>query len=207
MNGAPYSHFQAVVFDIGRVLVDVDVPRAVRGVAELAGVGHYEAEVAMFGPHHRKLSCGTIDAASFHAEVCRGLGKQLPFERFRERWCDMFSPVPDMEPLVAAVARRHPVYLCSNTDPLHYAHLRAENPILSYAKGAVLSYEVGHEKPDPDIFRALLDRFALRPEGTIFIDDRTENVTGAEACGIHGIVFEGAADLQAALVELGVLPA
>jgi HAD superfamily hydrolase (TIGR01509 family) len=118
----------------------------------------------------------------------------------------MFSELPEMEPLVATLSHRFPIYLCSNTDPLHFEHLRSNAPILSFARGAVLSYEVRREKPDPAIYQALFDRFALDPARTLFIDDREENVAGAAAVGMTGLVFEGAEELRTDLVEMGVLP-
>lgn len=195
----------AVVFDIGRVLVQVDVTRAVRRVAELAGVGEFEAEFALFGPHYRRFARGAIDGPAFHAEVCRHLERTIPYDRFTLAWCDMFDDMPGMEPLVAALAQRAPIFLCSNTDPLHYGYLRAHSPLLSYARGAALSFEIGSEKPELEIYRALLARCGLDPARTAFVDDREENVAAAIELGMAGLVFESAEDLRADLIEMGVL--
>jgi HAD superfamily hydrolase (TIGR01509 family) len=197
---------RTIVFDIGRVLIGVDVSRAVKRFARIAGVGAFEAEFALFGPHYRRFTVGEIDGVGFHGEVCRELGRRVDYERFVEAWCDMFSELPEMEPLVATLSHRFPIYLCSNTDPLHFEHLRTTAPILSFARGAVLSYEVRREKPDPAIYQALLARFALDPATTLFIDDREENVAGAAAVGMTGLVFDGVEDLRTDLVEMRVLP-
>jgi HAD superfamily hydrolase (TIGR01509 family) len=196
---------QAIVFDIGRVLVGIDIPRGVRRLAQAAGVGEFEAEFALFGPHYREFARGRLGPAGFHEAVCRAIGAPMGYEQFREAWCDMFAEMPQMEPLVAALSHSYPLYLCSNTDPLHYAHVREQSPILGYARGAVLSYEVGHEKPAPEIYRELLARFGLSAQATLFIDDREENVAGALALGLSGLVFEGAEELRADLVEMGLL--
>jgi HAD superfamily hydrolase (TIGR01509 family) len=197
----------AIVFDIGRVLVSIDVPRCVRHLAALAGVGEFESEFALFGGHYRRFARGEIDGPAFHAEVCKRLEREIPYERFTAAWCDMFDESPGMESIVAAVSHRFPIYLCSNTDPLHYAHLRATNPLLSYAAGAILSYEVGSEKPEAKIYETLMSRFSLPHGSALFIDDREENVTGASEHGLVGMLFESAEDLRADLVEMGVLTA
>lgn len=55
--------------------------------------------------------------------------------------------------------------------------------------GVVFSYRIKKLKPDPEIYEYLCDEFWLEPEESVFIDDRAENIAGAEKCGIHGIVF------------------
>ena len=56
-----------------------------------------------------------------------------------------------------------------------------------------------------EIYRLLLERYALKAERTVFVDDRAENVAGAEAVGMIGILFEGALPLRESLNRLGLL--
>jgi len=60
-------------------------------------------------------------------------------------------------------------------------------------------------KPDPAIYRLLLDRYAIDPHRAIFIDDVALNAEGAQAVGIHGIHFTSAPALRAELAALGLL--
>jgi putative hydrolase of the HAD superfamily len=64
---------------------------------------------------------------------------------------------------------------------------------------------VGLRKPDPAIHRLALDVLRARPEETIFIDDRQENVQGAASLGIHGIRYTGEESLLGELKKLGVV--
>ena len=63
----------------------------------------------------------------------------------------------------------------------------------------VMSYTIKKMKPDPAIYNYLCDENWLEPEESVFIDDRQENVNGAEAVGIHGILFK---DYETAKQEL-----
>jgi 2-haloacid dehalogenase len=63
----------------------------------------------------------------------------------------------------------------------------------------VVSGEVKMLKPDPAIYYLALDRFGLRPEDALFIDDRLINVEGARAVGMHAHLFTSAAALEAEL--------
>ena len=60
-------------------------------------------------------------------------------------------------------------------------------------------------KPDPAIYYLALDRFRLRPEEALFIDDRQINVDGAEAVGMQAHLFTDADDLRARLEAEGLL--
>jgi putative hydrolase of the HAD superfamily len=73
-----------------------------------------------------------------------------------------------------------------------------------YFKVALSSCYVGLRKPDPAMYRRALDILGSAPERTLFIDDRAENVAGAEAARIKGIQFTGAEALRKELGKLGV---
>jgi 2-haloacid dehalogenase len=76
---------------------------------------------------------------------------------------------------------------------------------LRWFRGIVVSGEVGVIKPDPRIFELLIDRFAIDPEDTVYIDDVEANVIAARPFGIHSIQFTTAAALREELVGLGLL--
>ena len=65
-----------------------------------------------------------------------------------------------------------------------------------------ISFIEGVVKPDPEIYKILLNRYDLKAEECVFIDDTEENVIGAEKLGIKGIVFTGYEDASARLNEI-----
>ena len=69
----------------------------------------------------------------------------------------MFEPWEEMEEVVAHLARRYPLYLLSNTNPLHFRYVRKCFPSLfKHFRALVLSYRVGSRKPETAIFQALV---------------------------------------------------
>lgn len=95
--------------------------------------------------------------------------------------------------------RGHKIYLLSNyPDFMFKAHSKKWG-FLKYTDGRTVSYEHHVMKPDPKIYHILLDKYSLDPAGCVFIDDRPENIAGAENVGIHGILFEGYEKTSAAL--------
>ena len=77
---------------------------------------------------------------------------------------------------------------------------------LPYTDGGVFSYLVKLLKPDPAIYRLLLERYGLRAEESVFLDDMTENVAGARSVGMRGIVFSTLTQALGELEGMGVCP-
>lgn len=92
------------------------------------------------------------------------------------------------------------VYILSNYGSWTYEKTREKAlNFLDDVDGAVFSYQVKQIKPDPDIFQSLFEKFSLKPEECVFLDDLAANIEGAKKMGMHGIVFT---DLESALEEL-----
>jgi len=71
----------------------------------------------------------------------------------------------------------------------------------------VVSWELGVLKPDARIYRIALERLGVPAGEALFVDDRPENVAGAEAVGMRGLVFTGDASVEALRRTLdGALP-
>jgi putative hydrolase of the HAD superfamily len=84
------------------------------------------------------------------------------------------------------------VYLLSNYGRTSFEAARDHGRLsfLPMVDGGVISYEVQIVKPEPGIYKALLDKYNLKAEECIFLDDRADNIAAAEALGFHGIVVE-----------------
>ena len=83
------------------------------------------------------------------------------------------------------------VYILSNYGDWTYRRTK-DNALdfLPLTDGAIFSYTVKQIKPDFEIYETLLNQYRLKPDECVFIDDRMENIEGAEKAGIHGICFE-----------------
>jgi putative hydrolase of the HAD superfamily len=68
----------------------------------------------------------------------------------------------------------------------------------------VWSFQLGIAKPDPAIYRHTLDELGSRPEETLFIDDKRENVEAARALGIQAIQYSTVERLRADLIATGL---
>ncbi len=197
---------EAVVFDIGNVLVEWDP------------VGFYDRVI---GVERRRLLMAEVDLEGMNASVDRGarmaeavaaLAARHPewrdeIEMWHLRWIEMFAPVIDhsVRLLRALRARGVPVLALTNfgADTLEVA--RAHYPFLAEFDRAFVSGELRVMKPEPAIYEAVEAECGVAPDRLLFADDRPENVEAARARGWGVHLFEGPAGWAARLVAEGLL--
>ena len=94
------------------------------------------------------------------------------------------------------------IYLLSNYSEDHFAYIRNHFKFFGLEDGMVISYQEKCLKPEARIYNILLDRYGLAAEECVFLDDTPENIEGARAVGMKGIVFTGYAEGRRMLEEL-----
>lgn len=193
-----------LIFDFGAVLVDWNP---------------YYLYDPYFGDHARAEDFlqtihafdwnAQVDAGRPSAEITEETVAQFPqwekeIRMFYGRWIEMMGgPIPGMEALVREYkARGYGVWGLTNWSNEFFPLVRDRYPVFQVLDGYVVSGVEKIIKPDARLYRILLDRFGLKAEECVFIDDNAANVAGAEAVGIHGIVFHDASQLRTDLDAL-----
>jgi HAD superfamily hydrolase (TIGR01509 family) len=176
---------EAVVFDLGKVLVDFDFSLAAR---KLAARGTLAAEsvrvIIQESPALVRLESGISTNEEFYEEVQQLTGFRGAFAEFATIFADIFTPMDEMIALHSRVRNRGlPTYILSNSNDLAIAHIRRTCPFFSTFDGYVFSYEVKSMKPNPEIYEAL-ERLTGKPaQALLYVDDRIENVKAGAARG------------------------
>jgi putative hydrolase of the HAD superfamily len=204
----PADQPRAVIFDIGRVLVRVDIGRAMKGFAENIRLSPEEIWSAIEkDPLMTDWQEGRISPADWHQHLNRKLGGSLSFEQFARAWNSALDPQPIHDDhTFELLAKQHKLGLLSNTDPIHVAHLESNFTFFRYfsPKARTYSCTVGASKPGPLIYREALRRVHARPGETVFVDDRPENVEAARNLGMTGIHYQSPERLISELESLGI---
>lgn len=199
---------EAVVFDLGGVLIDWDPRNLYRSLfaGDEAGMERFLREVC--SPTWNAAQ----DAGRPWSEAIDLLVAEHPDQRelivaYRERWHEMLvGPVAGTVAVLSElVASGVPVYALSNWSTETFPIARRQFEFLSWFHGVVLSGEVRLVKPDPAIFRHLIDSFGLHPGTTVFVDDSPANVAAARGLGLIGLEFVDHTVLRHDLRALGVL--
>jgi glucose-1-phosphatase len=203
----PSQKFQTIIFDIGRVLVRVDVARAMQDLARGISLSPQEIWTAIEkDPRWQDWQEGRISPRDWHLHLSKRLGGSLSFEQFTDAWNRALDPQPLQDnSLFESLRKNYRLGLLSNTDPIHVAHLEATFDFFRYFPKSVRTYSciVGSSKPSPLIFRDALKSLRANAENAIFIDDVEAYVAAARSLGLHGIQYQNPALLRADLNAAG----
>lgn len=198
----------AVVFDLGNVLVRWEAARAFDGRLTDAEVEQFFADVDFPALNLRQDAGRPWHEA--RAEVARTHPQHAAtLDLYVERFAHALpGPVPGsaevVDDLRAAGVR---VLGLTNWSAETYHHAVPAAPVIGRLEAVVVSGHEGVVKPDPRIFRVLAERHDLDPARTVFTDDSPVNVAGAAALGYQAVLFTSAPALRAELVARGALPA
>ncbi len=201
------SRFRAIIFDIGRVLIRVDISRAMEGLASGLSLTPPEVWTAIQkDPHWLDWQEGRISPRDWHLHLTKRLGISLTFEQFSEVWNRALDPIPiHTESFLEKLSKNYRLALLSNTDPIHMSNEEARFPFFRLFPIRIYSYRVGASKPDPLIYREALKACKVRAENAVYIDDVPAYAEAAQRLGMTGIVFQSSEQLQSDLRELGIV--
>ena len=199
------AEIKAVIFDLGNVLVNYDIEKAARRFSSASGLSTQEIWKRFFlSKFEQAYTRGKISTREFHRIACKTLGVSIPIATFRHYWNDIFFENPGMDKLLARIKKHYPLYLISNTNALHFTHIKKNFKLLRHFARKFPSHEVGARKPDLKIYRRVLKKVGLRPEETVFIDDMKSFIAGARKTGMHAIHFKGRPALLKTLRKFGI---
>ena len=198
---------RAIIFDIGRVLIRIDVGRAMKSLASETSLSPEELWLAIEkDPRWKDWQEGRISARDWHLHLKQRFGAAATFERFTEAWNLVLDPEPILSnELFEQLSKNYRLGLLSNTDPIHVAYIESRYDFLSHFSVRVYSCAIGAAKPNPLIYREALRACRVRAEEAVYIDDIADYVLAAERLGIAGIQFQSTEQLALAFQRLGLI--
>jgi 2-haloacid dehalogenase len=198
-NAHTHRPVDAVVFDLGGVLVDWNPRHLYRHLfgSDILGMERFLTEVC--GPAWNECQDAGRDWNEAIAEAIRAHPEHADLIRaFRERWTEMLGGEFEDSVAILAELRAHDIPIFALTNWARDTFLIAEEryPFLQWFKQVMVSGREGMAKPNPAIFRLMLQRFALSAERTLFIDDSIRNVEAASKIGLKAILYRDAGQLR-----------
>jgi HAD superfamily hydrolase (TIGR01509 family) len=198
---------KAVVFDLGKVLVEFDYGIAGRKLAARAHMA--AADLGRFLVHVPlilRYETGLISSEQFYQEVRAASGFLGDMEEFASLFADIFTPIEPMIQLHAQLrSEGFPTFIFSNTNELAIRFIRRNFPFFQNFDGYILSYEHGSMKPDAKLYEVVEASSACRGAEILYIDDRPENIEAGAARGWRAILQESPEKTAALVRKLGLL--
>lgn len=183
---------KAVIFDLGKVLLDFDYAVTVERILEKSRVG--AAELQSFidqSPLLIRYEKGLITTDEFVGEVCERAGYNGTKEEFADAFADIFSPIQPMVDLHARLYERSvPTFIFSNTNELAIRHVKRQFPFFAEFDGYIYSYEYHSMKPETRLYEAVERAAGCGGGELLYLDDRKENVEAGLAHGWNAHLHE-----------------
>lgn len=195
------SKISVVVFDLGNVLIPFNydlVRTSLNNIVE--GTGDHFVE--MYEKHyhlHRQFERSDISKEEFLGTILGWLDNKVSEIQFCKAFSGLFTTNDDVIALLPVLKQNYQLVLLSNTNAIHRQYGWGHYDFLKNFDKLILSHEVGAYKPEPAIYKAVMNYTEKLAEEHIFIDDIAEYVEGAHKLGWDGVQFVG---YQSLITEL-----
>jgi glucose-1-phosphatase len=197
----------ALLFDLGRVVLDIDFSKVVASWAGHAGceparlVGRLSPDEA-WKRHER----GEISDAAFFEGLRASLGIDITDIQFLEGWNAIFAgEMPRIGAMLTRAGTRLPLFAFSNTNGAHVEHFsRAYADLLGHFREIYLSSAIGLRKPEAAAYDHVVNAIGVPASRILFFDDSAENIAGARARGLSAVHVRSPDDIATALAALGI---
>ncbi len=197
---------KGVIFDYGGVLCRHPSDEAVDQLAALCGVPR-DRFLAAYWSLRAPYDRGDLNPPEYWHQVGKMLGRtytEAEIKEFRRRdvqfWVQLDECMVRWARNLRAAGIRTAVL--SNLPQDLGEHLRNAMRFVDAFDHHSFSYELRVAKPEPGIYEHAVSGLGLRKEEVLFLDDRSENVEGAQSFGIRALQFESPAKLKGQLAEL-----
>ena len=198
----------ALLFDLGRVVLDIDFSKVVACWAGHAGCepAHLAGRFSWRDEFYQQHERGEISDAEFFASLRALLGVELSDAQFLEGWNKIFAgEMPGIAELLARAAQRLPLYAFSNTNGPHFDYLSQRYAdVLGHFREMFLSSSIGLRKPDAQAYDHVVKAIGVPAERIVFFDDLAENIEGARQRGLIAVHVTSPDDVANALAALGI---
>lgn len=200
------AKLRAIIFDIGRVLIRVDIARVKTALADGLSLSPQELWSALENdPLWPDWQEGRLTPRDWHLHINKRFGGRLTFEQFTEAWNLALDPQPLQDAaLFERLGKKYRLALLSNTDPIHLAHMEPRYDFFRHFPVRIYSCSVGASKPNPLIYQHALRGLRAKATETLYIDDIPAYVEAAQRLGMSGIVYRSPDQLRADLAKAGV---
>ena len=190
---------EVVIFDLGGVVIDLDVRKTLDAFQQLIGDEFNILEEAQLNQSfYIEYEKGHISCDEFRSHI-RGLTtKTLRDEEIDYAWNSMLQDIPvDRLSWIAALKEHYRICVLSNINVLHIKGFNKifkeqtpyDHPAELFEK-VFYSCDMGMRKPDENIYEQVLKDMGVKPERAIFFDDKQENIDTAEKLGIKGFLVK-----------------
>ncbi|MFO1500407.1 MAG: HAD family phosphatase [Verrucomicrobiota bacterium] len=198
---------KAVIFDLGKVLLDFDYGIAIDRLQKRCRLSTAELQTLLNqSPLLHQYETNLLTTAQFFAEVQSASGFCGNLEEFRDLFSDIFTAIEPMIQLHGELrSQGTPTYIFSNTNEIAVCHIRRRFPFFHHFDGYILSYEHNVMKPDSRLYEVVEHAAQLSGADLLYIDDRLENIEAGQRRGWRTILHQSSETTRLAVQKAGLV--
>ena len=201
---------KAIIFDMGGVLVDLDIEDCKKAFKER--LGYYDIDEIIDACHQKgiygDLEEGILSADDFRSLVLAGSRPDAVAEDVDEAMSHILVGIePYKAEMLKRLSEKYELYMLSNNNPICVRYSRkmfedAGIPLENIFRKCYFSYEMKALKPSETFYRNVVSDIGLPAEQMLFIDDSMKNVEGSVAAGLPAVFYQPGTDLEALLEDV-----
>ena len=196
---------EALLFDLGGVIIEIDFGLAFARWAQLGGVPVDQVKARFaFDAAYERHERGEIEGGEYFAALRSALGLGLSDAQLLDGWNAIYvREVPGIRDVLEPLSRRIPLYAFTNSNLTHTACWAPRYAkVLGSFRKIFNSCEMGLRKPEPAAFRAISAAIGVPLDRILFFDDTQVNVEGARAIGMPAVLVRSIDDVSKAVMDL-----
>jgi putative hydrolase of the HAD superfamily len=207
---SPPAPVRAILFDLGRVVIDIDFERALSAWQRHSRLPPEQLR-ALFRhdePYERHET-GSLSAESYFEHLRELLALECDGAQVALGWNSIFlGEIEETVHMLDAIRDKVPCYAISNTNAAHVDEMNRGFPaLLPRFRKVFTSHEIGHRKPHAEAFRHVLREIGVPAPEVLLFDDLPENIEGARRCGLQATLVRSPQDVRDTLLRIGLLQA
>gem|GEM_PF-5692719 len=186
------NNIKCVLFDLGQTIIEynlLEFPKYLNEKLEYIDKEPEEiVDIVFYQKPYSLYERGILTTKEYYEEIKRNLGiKNMTLQDLKLALCSIFSDKNEIETILQKITKNYKVLFVSNLSKIHWEFALSERSVIKkYFKEPwqqILSFKVGFQKPEEEIYLIALERVGVSPENALFIDDKKENVEGFRSIG------------------------
>jgi len=205
----PKAKIKVILFDLGNVLVDLNLKPAVARISGFCSKSQDEIiKLFLDSGITNSFEKGEFSADEFYKQAKDILDLKLGYASFVSIWNEVFFfslKNRSLYHIANRLKENYRIAILSNTNILHYRYIKDNFPVFNIFEKVFLSFEIGAVKPDQTIYRKAIEALGVLPENIFYTDDRPELVKSASKLGIKSFTFTSVEQLISDLSSLNIV--
>ena len=202
------KNIKVIFFDIGGVLLEIHPDKMFHCISSVTGIPFEKVKSSFPEESHNIYEKGQMTNKEWFQvfKIALSNNSYLTENKFWDAWAMILGKETKVLDVLLDLKKYYKVWLLSNTNPKHISDELDNKYVFPHlVDGAIYSYKVGLRKPDKEIYLKACELAEVKPKESVFIDDLSENISGAKKVGLKGIHYIGIVELNTRLKQLGLI--